>query len=79
MKHSQNQWHYHTTEDKDGEDIRTAFQPISPPEIKQELKVSQVETIIEAHNQERVEEAPLPKFRPHPNIRKPYNFYDEVV
>ena len=61
-------WHYHTTMDQDCEDVKITFQPISLPEIKQELKVSQMETTIEFDDQEKVE-FPLPKYGPHPNIK----------
>ena len=55
------------------------LQPISQLEIKQKLKVNQVETTIKNDNQEKVEEVPLPKYGPHPNTKKPYNFDDEVA
>ena len=58
-------WHYHTKMDQEGEDIKSTFQPISPPEITSELTVGQIETTIKVDEQEKVEQVPLSKFGPY--------------
>ena len=58
---------------------RTIFQPISPPEIHEELKVSQLKANIRADGHVKVEEVPLPKFGALPNAKKAYNFDNEIV